>query len=122
MKVRGRTGKWILKEVARSYLPPGIVDRRKVGFRVPLDRWFRGELESMARDVLLSRDSLVATRMERGPVIKLLDRHGAGRANEESRIWTLLSLEVWNQVFLRDSGSATAVAGDILAAPASRRL
>lgn len=122
MKIRGRTRKWILKEVARSYLPPGIVDRRKVGFRVPLERWFRGELESMARDMLLSRDSLVATRLERGPVIKLLDRHRAGRANEESRIWTLLSLEVWNQVFFHAPQPATADADGTLPAPTSRTL
>ena len=101
LKVRGRTTKWIVKEVARRYLPAEIVDRRKVGFRVPLDIWFRGELETMAWDMLASPNSIVSSLMDIGAVRRLLERHRSGRANEEMRIWTLLSLEVWHDVFFR---------------------
>ena len=54
MKVRHGQTKWVLKEVARRHLPTTITDRRKVGFRVPLDSWFRGQLRGMAREMLLS--------------------------------------------------------------------
>jgi len=104
LKVRGRTTKWVVKEVARRHLPPEIVDRRKVGFRVPLDAWFRGELESMAWDVLTSSNSIVSSLMDSRPVRQLLERHRSGRANEEMRIWTLLCLEVWHDVFFRGAG------------------
>ena len=101
MKVRGRTGKWVVRQVARQLLPPDIVDRPKVGFRVPLDAWFRTGLREMARDRLTSRDSLVAELFDRRAVQRLLDDHESGRRNEELRIWTLLSLEIWNTVCRR---------------------
>ena len=45
----------MLKEVARRYLPSAIVDRPKVGFKVPLDAWFRDGLRPLARDLLTGR-------------------------------------------------------------------
>ena len=99
---RGRT-KWVVKEIARRHLPTELVDRRKVGFRVPLDAWFRGRLEDLAWDLLLSPQSFVGEVMDRRSVRRLLEGHRQGRRNEEIRIWTLLSLEVWHKVFFRDS-------------------
>jgi len=104
LKVRQGKTKWILKEVARRHLPSSITDRRKVGFRVPLDLWFRGHLREMARDILLGRDSFVGTTMDRAAVTALLDAHESGRRDESIRIWTLLSLEVWHQTFFRPTG------------------
>ncbi len=101
MKVRHGQTKWVLKEVARRHLPATITDRRKVGFRVPLDTWFRGQLRGMARELLLSPDSFVANTLDRDAVESLLDVHERGRHDESIRIWTLLSLEVWHQTFFR---------------------
>jgi asparagine synthase (glutamine-hydrolysing) len=98
LKVRHRKGKWILRQVARRYLPRVIVERPKVGFRVPLDAWFRGDLKNLVRRALLSDESYVADHMNRTAVQELVDRHLSGKANEELRIWTLLSLEVWHRV------------------------
>jgi asparagine synthase (glutamine-hydrolysing) len=97
---RGRT-KWIVKEVARGVLPAAIVDRPKVGFRVPLDTWFRGGLEDLAWGSLLGANSFVATVMDRRAIQSLLESHRSGRRNEEIRIWTLLSLEMWHDTFFR---------------------
>jgi asparagine synthase (glutamine-hydrolysing) len=115
MKVRGKSGKWIVKEIARRHLPGNIVDRKKVGFRVPLDEWFRGGLKDYAHDLLLGRHSFVSTYLRRGPIERMLGDHSRGRRNEELRLWTLLGLEVWHRAFLRDGAGtrrdATAVAG-----------
>ncbi len=97
---RGRT-KWLVKEVARPYLPAAIVDRPKAGFRVPLDAWFRSELEAMSRDLLTDRNGFVAEVFDHRAVTQLLDRHRTGVANEDIRIWTLLALEVWHRSFAR---------------------
>lgn len=101
LKVHGKVGKWIVKEIARRYLPANIVDRKKVGFRVPLDEWFRGGLKDYAHDLLLGRDSFVSRYLDKKVVAGLLEDHMRGRRNEELRLWTLLGLEVWQRTFLR---------------------
>ena len=101
VKVRSGQTKWVLKEVARRYLPAEIVDRRKVGFRVPLDSWFRSSLRDTVRERLTGSDSFVASTFDKKAIEDMLARHGSGRFNEESRIWTLMSLEVWHDVFFR---------------------
>ncbi|MCA9501913.1 MAG: asparagine synthase (glutamine-hydrolyzing) [Spirochaetaceae bacterium] len=103
VKLRDGTTKWVVKEVARRRLPASIVDRRKVGFRVPLDAWFRGELREMANDLLLGAGSFVGGRMDRRFVASMLADHARGRRDEEIRIWTLLCLEVWHEVFFRNT-------------------
>lgn len=107
VKVRGRTTKWVVKEVARQHLPADIVDRPKVGFKVPLDDWFRGGLGDMAFDLLTGPSSFVATTFDPAVVGKLLDAHCSGDRNEQPRIWTLLSLEVWHREFVSRLNSAT---------------
>ena len=101
LKVHGKIGKWIVKEIARRYLPANIVDRKKVGFRVPLDEWFRGGLKDYVHDLLLGRDSFVSRYLDKKVVAGLLADHMRGRRNEELRLWTLLGLEVWQRTFLR---------------------
>lgn len=107
-KIRGGASKWILREVARRHLPSQIVDRPKVGFRVPLRTWFRGELREMSRDLLLRTESFVASRMSRPFVEKLLDDHESGSRDESIRIWTLLGLEIWSESVVRRSRSERA--------------
>lgn len=122
-KRRRGAGKWVVRQVARPLLPADIVDRRKVGFRVPLAEWFRGDLRAMAADRLLDPASFTARVFDRRQVEALLARHTGGRGAEQLRIWTLLSLEVWHDVFFGAGGppprpsapaapAATVVAGD----------
>lgn len=99
MKVRGRTGKWLLKEAGRGWLPDAILDRPKMGFGVPVASWLRHELRELSRDVLTD-----ATARERGlfqpeGVVRLLDEHQAG-ADHNRKIWTLLCLELWYRMFV----------------------
>lgn len=101
MKVKGKSGKWIVKEIARRHLPDEIIDRKKVGFRVPLDEWFRGGLKDYAHDLLLGADSFVSSYLERRAIEAMVSDHMRGRRNEELRLWTLLGLEVWQRAFLR---------------------
>ena len=99
VKVRGGTTKWVLKEVARRSLPAEVVDRRKVGFRVPMGDWFRSGLRDSMWERLTGTDSFVAQTFDKKAVRALLERHDSGRFNEENRLWTLMSLEVWHETF-----------------------
>lgn len=101
VKTRRGTTKWVLKGVARRYLPDEVVDRPKIGFRVPLDRWFRDGLRDMAFDMLTGPLSYVGSTFDSRVVTTLLEDHASGTRDEESRIWTLLSLEVWHRELVK---------------------
>lgn len=106
VKLRGRTTKWVVKEVARRYLPADVVDRPKVGFKVPLDDWFRGGLRDLALDLLTGPSSFVGSTFDTTVVRRLLNAHASGHRDEQARIWTLLSLEVWHREFQRSELAA----------------
>lgn len=97
LKIRRGETKWIIKEVAAQFLPAEIVRRKKVGFRLPLSLWFRGELRDYAHDRLLNPASFVANNMDLDSVRSILSSHSTGIRDEDIRIWTLLSLEVWHE-------------------------
>ncbi|RJO75608.1 asparagine synthase (glutamine-hydrolyzing) [Nocardia panacis] len=105
VKVRGGVTKWIVKELARQHLPAGLIDRPKVGFKVPLDTWFRGGLREMAFDLLIGPSSFVGSTFDAAAVRRLLDAHAAGTRDEQPRIWTLLSLEVWHRELRANTGA-----------------
>lgn len=105
--VRDGVGKWLVKQVALTHLPESIVNRQKVGFKVPLDAWFRGGLQEYARDLVTSTDSVSSTYLDSTVVDKLFDNHDNGSRDESIRIWTLTSLEVWHRS-LRDTSTASA--------------
>jgi asparagine synthase (glutamine-hydrolysing) len=94
------TAKWVVKQIARDRLPQHIIERRKAGFRVPLDSWFRSGLAEAAHDRLLDSGSYVGAVMDRRALHRLLRAHASGR-NEDIRLWTLLSLEIWHRTCIR---------------------
>jgi asparagine synthase (glutamine-hydrolysing) len=98
-KVRRGASKWVVKQLALPLLPPGIVDRPKAGFRAPLSSWFKSGLRDMAWSRLLDQSSFAAQVLDRDTVESLLRRHDSGSTDEAVRIWTLLALEVWHDVF-----------------------
>jgi asparagine synthase (glutamine-hydrolysing) len=97
--LRGDGGKRIFKKAMRGILPDAIIDRPKRGFAVPLQFWFRGELEGFARDVLLSRRSTERNIFNTSYVTRQLDLHRSGRPLD-LQIWTLISFELWCRTFI----------------------
>jgi asparagine synthase (glutamine-hydrolysing) len=119
VKVRDGVGKWVVRQAARRRLPDEIVNRPKAGFRVPLNSWFRGDLADFARERLLDPASFAREAFAPQEVAGLLDRHRDGVADEGIRIWTLLSLEIWHDVFFR--GELTPTGPLAAAGPGSQR-
>ena len=100
LKQRGLNGKVILKEAFADLLPKAIRRRRKMGFGVPLERWFRHELRDFARDILLDHRSLSRGFFRPRGVRQLLDDHQSGRFNHAHRLWALVILEMWCREWL----------------------
>jgi asparagine synthase (glutamine-hydrolysing) len=93
-KVRGPTGKYLLKKVAERYLPKDVIHRGKQGFTLPLTEWIAGPLRDEATRAL--RDGLAKRGLLRADYLEsLLDRQLNRGRNETGRIWSLLILEKW---------------------------
>jgi len=104
--------KLVLKETFRDLLPDRIRTRGKMGFGVPIDHWFRQELQPLLRDVLLSQRCLSRGLLNPVAVRTLVDEHCTGRMNHSYRLWNLLCLELWQRLFLDQA--APVAAPDVL--------
>lgn len=100
LKLRRWTSKYALKEAFRPLLPPEILKRPKMGFGVPLDRWFRGELRELVRDTLLSARARARGWFRPAAVERLLVEHETGRWQWQYHIYNLLMLELWHLRFV----------------------
>jgi asparagine synthase (glutamine-hydrolysing) len=100
LKLKGRTKKYIFKRAVRGLLPAPVIDRPKMGFGVPIDRWFQRELKEMAYDTLLSSRCLGRGLFRQEVVRQLLDEHVGGQAEWHPHLWSLLFLELWFQRFI----------------------
>jgi asparagine synthase (glutamine-hydrolysing) len=96
MKIRGRTGKWLHREVCRQFLPPEMLGRKKRGFAVNVvDQWFDSSLEGALPSLLLDDGSLMFELLERKAVRALLDDHRSGRHDNHKVLFSLVMFEQW---------------------------
>ncbi len=100
LKMRRFSTKSLLKKTAARLVPREVVYRRKMGFGVPVGNWFRGEMKSFVRDVLLSEKSLTRGIARREIIEKYVGEHTNGERDHAFQIWTLLMLELWFQRFI----------------------
>jgi asparagine synthase (glutamine-hydrolysing) len=100
LKLKGLQSKYLLKQAFSSVLAPEILDRRKMGFGVPLDRWLRNELRELTYDILLENRAIQRGLFRKDAVQLLIDEHMAKQADHSYRIWTLLFLELWYRMFI----------------------
>ena len=96
-KLRFRPGrsKVVLKEAFADLLPKSIRSRRKMGFGVPVGRWFQDELKHELRDILLDRSCLDRGLFRPDSVRTLVADHIEGRREHGHRLWALVMLELW---------------------------
>ncbi|MGY4602901.1 asparagine synthase (glutamine-hydrolyzing) [Bradyrhizobium sp. USDA 4474] len=95
----GKGGKKVLRAAMDNILPPEIVRRKKIGFRVPIGDWFRGPYRDFLQDMLVSETSRLAQMMS-GPKLRTLaTEHLSGRQNHERILWSLINLEIFLRTF-----------------------
>jgi asparagine synthase (glutamine-hydrolysing) len=99
-KLRGLTTKYLLKRMLKHLLPAENLDRRKMGFGVPLGHWFRGRLQPFLRETLLTEAALKRGLFKPEAVKQLVELHTRGERDHSHKLWTLLMLELWFQRFI----------------------
>lgn len=99
-KLRGLTTKYLLKQALRGLLPKENLSRKKMGFGVPLGRWFRGELRQFVSETILAERTLMRGYFKPEALRHLVEQHVEGRRDYAQQLWTLLMLELWHREFI----------------------
>jgi len=106
LKISGQEGKFLLKKAMEPHLPREILYRPKMGFAVPLARWFRGPLRLRVRQAVLGPRLAATGWFDHGYLEQLIDAHQSGARDHSAPLWTLMMFEA----FLRrvvDGGTGT---------------
>ena len=99
-RLRGSTGKWVLKALARRLLPAAVVARRKQGFSPPFSAWARGPWRPMLEDLLSPARVRRAGVLDPDAVQRLLASHVSGAAERGRTVWAVTSLQLWAEHWL----------------------
>jgi asparagine synthase (glutamine-hydrolysing) len=94
-RVQGGVGKRIIRAAMADRLPSFVLERPKIGFRLPVADWFRRDLAADFRERLLDTRSVSSEWIDRDAVRALFEGHGASRANHDKTLWALYALEVF---------------------------
>ncbi|HEY5907576.1 MAG TPA: asparagine synthase (glutamine-hydrolyzing), partial [Vicinamibacteria bacterium] len=99
LKLRDGRGKHLLRRVLGPHLPAEVLERRKMGFGVPIKHWFRGSMQDYARELLLSPDSRSKQFLSSAEIARTIEAHGRGMRDLSRRIWLLLMFEHWCRAY-----------------------
>ncbi|BAL25902.1 XrtA/PEP-CTERM system amidotransferase [Azoarcus sp. KH32C] len=112
LKVKGQEGKYLFKKALEPMLSNDVLYRPKMGFSVPLARWFRGPLKARVREALLG-DVLAGTGLFNPDALRhLVDAHQSGIRDYSAPLWSLLMFDA----FVRNSGALGTRAEPVLMA------
>jgi asparagine synthase (glutamine-hydrolysing) len=90
LKLRGREGKYVLKRALEPHLSHDVLYRPKMGFAVPLGRWFRGPLRERVRSAVTGPELTSLGIFDERMLTRLVDEHQSGRRDHAAVLWALL--------------------------------
>lgn len=98
-KVKGRTTKYMLKQLAYKLLPHEIIDRPKKGFSMPVGQWINNDWKEMSEDLVVGTRALQRGNFNPEYLKRIMDEHRRGRRDHRHIIWTLMVLEMWYRTY-----------------------
>jgi len=104
LKLKGFKTKYILKKAFENFIPEAILKRKKMGFGVPVAKWFRKELKDYTREILLNQRTIGRGYFKKAGVERLLNEHLTMHYDHSAKIWALLFLEIWFRVYIDREG------------------
>jgi asparagine synthase (glutamine-hydrolysing) len=111
MKLRGLTTKYILRRAMQGTLPEQILTRRKMGFPVPVGRWFARDYRHLLDEYVTGQRAANRGLFDPTYVRTLVAEHERGHANHAERLWALVNTEIWQRIFLDDEPVSDVAAG-----------
>jgi len=101
LKYRNGEGKYILRRLLSRYVPSNMFERPKMGFGVPIDKWFRNELKDLLLDYLSPERLKKEGIFDQYLVEEKIKEHLSGEVNHQYRLWSLLMWEMWRERWLQ---------------------
>jgi asparagine synthase (glutamine-hydrolysing) len=98
LKLRGTHGKYIFKKALKQVLPEAVLERKKMGFAVPLAKWFRSDLKELAHAVMFSRNG--SNLVNQASMRRVWEEHQSGLRDRSTELWTLLMFRLWERQFM----------------------
>ncbi len=95
LKVRGKHGKWILRQVLYKYVPRELIERKKMGFGAPIGTWLRTSLRDWAEDLLAEQRIKQAGFLNPSPIRRKWEEHLKGKQNWQYYLWDVLMFQCW---------------------------
>ncbi len=95
MRMHNRQSKWIIRQIMQNKLPQTHVQRRKTGWPMPLDDWFRNDMKQLAADTLLGETCKQRGIFQPAAMRSMLEQHWAGKAHNGRQLFMALCMEMW---------------------------
>ncbi len=102
-KIRNGNCKYLLKRAFTDMVPGAILDRRKMGFAIPVDKWFRTDLKPLFEAAVLgSKSNWMKEQFDMKFITRLYETHQSQKFNHGSKLWLILNFFLWHDAFIGD--------------------
>ena len=97
-KIKNNTTKYILRKAAEGIVPDHVLNRKKLGFPVPIRHWLKDEMYDWANNLI--RTSPTDYLLNKKAVFDLLQEHVSGKKDNSRKLWTILVFMIWHQIYI----------------------